>query len=167
MLIYHPAFDPYHCIFRVMRLLDKLPPASYELDRIRILDFYLLFPSAISEMKFPKKFIRYRKLAGAKNKYDLIRDPLRVFIQLEPFQRAGISELAARGFISSEALSDNKVLAIEKAIPDSLAAALNKANEEDSDFLELLTGPMIKIDLYGESGLRGRTKLFEYRYDPT
>ena len=166
MLIYHPAFDPYHCIFRVLRLLDKLPPASYELDRIRILDFYLLFPSAISEMKFPNTYRKYRKLAGSKNKYELIRDPLRAFIQLEPFQKSGIAELAARGFISSEALSTNKVLCANKIIPDSLASAVRKANTEDAHFMELLTGPMLQIDLYGESGLRGRTKLFEYRYDP-
>lgn len=166
MLIYHPAFDPYHCIFRVMRLLGAMPMQPYELDRIRILDFYLLFPSALSEMTFPSNMRKYRKLAGSKNKYDLIRDPIRVFVQLEPFQLAGINELAARGFISSEMLVLKKILFTGKSAPEAMVEKIAKANEEDADFLSLLTGPMIGIDLYGKSGLRGRSSLFEYRYDP-
>ena len=47
MLVYHPAFDMHHCVFRMVRLLNRLPVGSCQVERMRILDFYLLFPSLI------------------------------------------------------------------------------------------------------------------------
>ncbi|HGA8765958.1 TPA: ABC-three component system middle component 5, partial [Salmonella enterica subsp. enterica serovar Virchow] len=47
MLIYHPAYDAYHCLFRMIALIDHVN--EIEVDKARILDFYLIFPALVSE----------------------------------------------------------------------------------------------------------------------
>ena len=51
MLIYHPALDAYHCVFRVLALLSECK--EMEKDRLQILDFVLCFPSVVSAFRLP------------------------------------------------------------------------------------------------------------------
>lgn len=44
-MIYSPAFDLYHCIYRMLQILGRFTEGDImETDRLRIYDFYLLFP---------------------------------------------------------------------------------------------------------------------------
>lgn len=46
MITYNPAFDLYHCIFRMIHIIQRLDDNEcLEVDKIRIWDFYILFPS--------------------------------------------------------------------------------------------------------------------------
>lgn len=46
MITYNPAFDLYHCIFRMIHIIQRLDDNDcLEVDKIRIWDFYVLFPS--------------------------------------------------------------------------------------------------------------------------
>ena len=52
MLVYHPIYDSYHCIFRILCILHDIQQVDIEVDLIRILDFYVLFPSRLKNIKF-------------------------------------------------------------------------------------------------------------------
>jgi hypothetical protein len=167
MLIYSPAFDTYHCVFRVLRLLAALPKATYDIDRIRVLDFYLLFPATLEHVTFPREAVRYRRLVREKrNRYERIEDPRRIFDRLQPYQFTALRFLAARNVIEPKLFTENKVQRTAAEFPPALATALSEANSRESGLIELLTGPFRNLELYGATGLRGRTQLFEYRYDP-
>ena len=84
MLIYHPAFDIYHGIFRLLRILSLAPRQKFEIERIRILDFYVLFPSELPRYTFPGRSRPGRKQFKAENPYQSIADPKRIFFRLEP-----------------------------------------------------------------------------------
>jgi hypothetical protein len=46
MIIYNQAFDLYHAVYRMLQLLTHFNKKEYvEVDRLRIWDFYVLFPS--------------------------------------------------------------------------------------------------------------------------
>lgn len=46
MITYNPAFDLYHCIFRMANIIGRLEDLEcFEIDKVRIWDFYLLYPS--------------------------------------------------------------------------------------------------------------------------
>ena len=48
MIMYNPAFDLYHSIFRMAHIASKLDgDESLEIDKVRIWDFYLLFPDKV------------------------------------------------------------------------------------------------------------------------
>jgi hypothetical protein len=167
VLIYHPAFDIYHGIFRILRLLEALPRVDVEVDRIRILDFYLLFPTILRNVRFPIGAGKLKKyFANLENPYENIEDPKGLFMRLEPYQRAALEALAARELIASDALAADKVIRTATKLPGELKAALLGRNDGSKE-IELLSGPLFKVDLYGHSGLKERSDLFEYRYDIT
>jgi len=168
MLIYNPAFDSHHAIFRLLRLLAPAEASAYEIERIRILDFYLLFPATLRLVTFPRSAVRYRRsAAGPANRYERIEDPRRILDRLEPFQISGLRYLAARELIDVSLFAEGRVQRTAVAIPEPLASAVTEANAAESELIQLLVGPFRNVDLYGSSGLKARTQLFEYRYDPT
>lgn len=167
MLIYHPAFDGHHGALRQLMLLARLPNSESNVAQLRILDFYLLFPAELGKVTFPS-FLRKEKKhwSHLTTKYNRILDPRRVFDEIRPYQEEAIRMLAASGVIKMVGASATSSVSIVN-IPDRLLPLVNSASEERNQLLDLLTREFSKIDLYGASGLKARTGLFEYRYDPT
>lgn len=63
MTMYNHAFDLYHCIYRIIHILMRLEENDIlELDRLRIWDFYLLFPSKVYEIRLGNDFKEIVKL---------------------------------------------------------------------------------------------------------
>ena len=167
MLIYHPAFDAYHAAFRFLLLLQATSKNEMKFARLRILDFYLLFPSELTEMTLPKDLVSHRKhWKSSTNKYNDIIDPRRIFNELEPFQVSGLQLAIASGFVVFNKSRDHVSLS-SRSLPTSLSSQLDKSTRSQADLLEFLTKSFSSIDLYGRDGLKARTRLFEYRYDPT
>jgi len=61
MLLYHPAFDTYHSAFRLLLLLWNSGGQDVPFARLRILDFYVLFPAELENMIFPQSIIGQKK----------------------------------------------------------------------------------------------------------
>lgn len=167
MLVYHPAFDMHHCVFRMLRLLNRLPPGEYHVERMRILDFYLLFPCQLPSFRFPRPLSRQRKtFAKRNNRYEKLTDPYRIFLRLAPFQQEAFGCLAAHGLINPTRLAESMVVRTASSLPDLLKATAEESDRLSPDVIDFLTGPLKDVDLYGKDGLKARSDLFEYRYDP-
>jgi hypothetical protein len=167
MLIYHPAFDIYHGVFRLLRILSVSPKQRFEIERLRILDFYVLFPNELLKFTFPAKLKSKRKQFQKDNPYQIINDPKRIFFRLEAYQICAIKCLVARQFVESDLFLEGKISRTDKPLPDGLNAAIEKANNASPALIEMMNDSLLRIDLYGKSGLKGRSDLFEYRYDIT
>lgn len=167
MLLYHPAFDPYHGVFRLLQLFTRLPKIPFETEKIRILDFYLIFPENLNDVRLPKEYRSFRKtIQAVRDRYNNIENPVRIFHTLEPYQRFAINILLSYRLIESDAENDRKIFRSNVPLPTIIAESIRRANEKQADFVNFLTGPLSGIDLYGDDGLKARTKLFEYKYDP-
>ena len=93
MLIYHPAFDAYHCVYRMTMLTQKVKELEY--SKLRILDFYLCFPAEIAKIELPKDLQKIRAVAKvATNKFRGPVSSLRTFRDLEQFFLASRAESA-------------------------------------------------------------------------
>ena len=167
MLIYHPAFDIYHGVFRLLRILSISPKQKFEIERLRILDFYVLFPNELLKFTFPAALRSKKKQFQKDNPYQNINDPKRIFFRLEPYQISAIKCLVARQFVESELFLEGKICRTDNPLPDGLNTAIEKANKACPALIEMMNDSLLKIDLYGKSGLKGRSDLFEYRYDVT
>jgi hypothetical protein len=165
MLIYHPAYDLNHCVFRMLRLLEVNGDHQLKWDMFRILDFYYLFPHQIGDAQLPKKFIkRKRDLGKTGSKYTHVPGP-RVFIQ----QMQGIHESVARsligkGFLDAQAFASGVLRRTAKPVPGELSVAFAAATD-DASLIEMLATELTEIPLSGPSGLKERTGLLEHRYD--
>lgn len=166
MLIYHPAYDAYHCIFRMLAVIKVIP--SLEVDKARLLDFYLLFPSAMSKIRLPQPLFRARQIA--KTAANIYRDPINpsaTFRELHHIQEAALKCIAASGIIDIDKYAAGIVVRTELAIPESLAKQLDVFVENQAESARFVLNELSTIPLKGINGLKDRTELMEYRYDVT
>jgi hypothetical protein len=164
MLVYHPAYDAHHCLFRLVTILESRQ--SIEIDRLRILDFVLCFPAVIDAFKLPQNAASIRKAAKlSKNVY---RTPLNLrttFGSLSASQDGALACLAAAGFVSKEGLASGLAVRTPTAVPAELLQHCNKLRNHETLFFMQILPLFIEIPLLGHNGLKARSGLLEYRYD--
>ena len=166
MLIYHPAFDIYNCVFRMLQLLSNMKQAEVELDRLRIWDFYLTFPNEARKISFPSDLAELKTIFKKKaaNPYEDLIDAKRILERMKSFQLAALKCIASYGLIDSKMLSKNIVKRTMKPIPDELEHQLKALTTEKENIIKLIVG-FWELPLYGRHGLKDRTGLIDFKYD--
>lgn len=166
MLIYHPAFDIYNCVFRMLQLMTSMKYSEIEVDRIRIWDFYLTFPNEARKISFPQDLAELKKIFKSKqeNPYEDLIDPKRIIERMKPYQMSALRSIASYGLIDSKLLSKNIIRRTQKEIPSELISKFSDLSVEKSNIIKLITG-FNELPLYGNMGLKFRTGLIEYKYD--
>ena len=166
MLIYHPAFDIYNCVFRMLQLMTYMKQEEIELDRLRIWDFYLTFPNEARNISYPSTLSELKKIFKTKeaNPYEDLIDPRRIIERMKSFQLSALKCIASYGLIDSKLLSKNIVRRTDKTIPTELTERFNDLTLEKENIIKLIVG-FWELPLYGKLGLKDRTGLIEFRYD--
>jgi hypothetical protein len=167
MLIYHPAFDIYNCVFRMLQLLTHMKQNEVEVDRLRIWDFYLTFPNEARHISYPNTLSELRAIFKKKetNPYEDLIDPKRILERMKSFQMSALKCIASYGLIDSTLLSKSIVRRTDKEIPKELADKFFDLTIEKSNVIKLIVG-FWELPLYGKFGLKDRTGLIEFKYDP-
>lgn len=163
MLVYHPAFDSYHCLFRSIAILEVCKTS--EPDRLRILDLCLSFPSLVSDFRLPqgKGLSALRK--AARQTASPYRDPINaniVFANLAVIQTATFKFLNATGLTSSNAEFISRT---DLRLPENMKKRCSDIQEKESVFFDKLLSQLIELPLLGANGLKARSGLMEYQYD--
>lgn len=168
MLIYHHAFDPYHCAFRVLAVLERMPKAHWELEKIRLLDFLLVFPGQLAKLRLPQGSQAIKKRAALlENHFNTPADPRQLLYQMAPLQVATLQALARAGILKESTLSDGFVERSPVPLPAQLADVLADSPSLDSALLNFVATKLGALPLLGPDGLKGRSGLMEHKYDPT
>ena len=166
MLIYHPAYDAYHCVFRMLLIAEHV--SGIEVEKARILDFYLIFPGMVKKIRLPdtlKELRTHAKTAG-----NVYRDPVSstsTFMEMRHIQEAALKSIAASGLIDLERFAAGYVVRSKAPIPPSLAAKLKEFVMANSPMTAGVLDNLSQIPLLGNNGLKHRSELMEYRYDFT
>ena len=165
MLIYHPAFDAYHCVFRMLVLIESIP--ELEVDKARLLDFYQVFPSAISEIRLPSGFSNGRRLAKVlTNDYRNPLNPKAVFRDMAQIQYAALRSIAALGIVDVKSYELGVLQrSEEREIPTALKDNIKNYLSKKSELIDFLLNELSAIPLRGVNGLKHRSELLEHRYD--
>ncbi|TYL90748.1 hypothetical protein FXB40_32190 [Bradyrhizobium rifense] len=168
-LSYQPAFDPYHTMYRLIRILVALgDTTSLLVDHIRILDFYFLFPFEIAHIRLTPQHRRFRSTAQTyeeRRPYGNQPEDVLIFDRMKPMQLAALDTLATKGIIDPEAWQRGMVIRTKVPIPVDLCARVNNANAADSQLMEMIVALATEYSLLGRDGLKARTGLLEHRYD--
>lgn len=167
MLVYHPAFDLYNCVFRMFQILTFMKQTEVELDRMRILDFYLAFPKEINKISFPQDLHSLKQIFKVKeaNPYEDLIDPKRIFDRMKPFQYAALKCIASYGLIDNDMLAKNIVKKTNKAIPDEILKEVKDLSTDKENVIKFIFG-FQDLPLYGSLGIKHRTGLLDFKYDP-
>lgn len=165
MLIYHPAYDVNHGMFRMLRLLDSNPAQEMQWDTYRILDFYYLFPHLLVSARLPQSMSARKKAFGRLGSaYTRIPSPRQFLRQLEGIHETIARSLAAKGFVEASKLNARLLSRTELPLPASISQSFSDALS-DQLLVNLLAVDLAEIPLTGENGLKRRTGLLEHRYD--
>lgn len=164
MLIYHPAFDAYHCIFRMLAVTECVN--QLEVDKARLLDFYLLFPAAVASVRLPTTLREARKLAkSATNVYHDPLNPATTFREMRHIQEAALKCIAASGLIDIKRFEAGFVSRTDAKIPDELKRKVDEFLTGRQPIADFVLNGLAEIPLRGHDGLKHRTELMEHKYD--
>lgn len=167
MLIYHPVEDSNHCTYRIIRLLFHISIQSIPQSTLMICDFYALFPGQLKNIKgWPRANSKsYKTVQQIPDEYEQIVNSRRIFYQLKDIQLAALSYLHAKEVITLLPGVDRKIQLNKDSVPQSIVTMIQNDEYCETDWFRLITNELPKIDLYGKSGLKGKTGLMEYVYD--
>jgi hypothetical protein len=158
MLIYHPALDAYHCVFRVLALLSECD--AMEKDRLQILDFVLCFPSVASAFRLPPGSAAAKKaMARSDSPYRAPINPKGMFTSLTKTHDAAIACLRR------DQADDVDVKRAEALLPSELKDRVDALKELEAPFFKEMLPLLLSLPLRGPDGLKARSGLAEYRYD--
>lgn len=168
MLIYNQAFDFFHSVFRMLQL-TTMGVDNVQIEKMRILDFYLVFPWKLLDI--PRKttwFRTYEKMLRKEiNSYDNLSDSRQMFVKMAPFQYQALKALVGFGFYDKMAFEDGLIKKTKKELPSKLRDQILASNTERKELLTMLTSRFAEMTLYGTMGLKARTGLMDFKYDNT
>ena len=166
MLSYHPALDPYHAAFRAMQLLVAREQRAYHLSQFRILDFYLLFPSLVEKIHFPRESQSYKRaFSDRSNRYWVSGEPKIIFMKIGSIQQQGLNLLVGKELLDVDAFKMDRIQLSARAADSPIMSAAVTANQRDLPLLEFLVDVLGTITPFGPNGLKDRSRLMEFRYD--
>lgn len=164
MLIYHPAYDAYHCVFRSVLITNYL--SEIEIAKLRLLDFYLTFPAELSKASLPRELSHAKKIvAPYQNRYHGPVSGLQTFKDMEHIQISAFGTLAAAAIFEAESFSKGLVKRSTTIIFPEMQERIINFENENKDLLNLIVKDLSSIPLLGDNGLKKRTNLMEYKYD--
>ena len=170
--MYNPAFDPSNGIYRILNILKHFDVNEcIEVDRLRIYDFYLLFPYKVYSIRLQKTETRFKKLLHQyvadkkENPYNKVTNDCRLFHQLQRYQMIALSQIASYGLIDPELLLKQKVKVTDTARMQQVMSQLEEMPQAESNIIAWLNLCFRTTPLNGTYGLKYRTQLLEYKYD--
>lgn len=164
MLVYHPAFDAYHCVFRLLAILEGQPPI--ESDRLRILDFVLCFPAVVAGFRLPQNATGLRRPSKlADNPYRTPLNSRASFDTLAASHDGALACLAAANFVAPEELRNRMVVRTDSPLPDGLLQQCANLRAREHLYFQKVLPALLDIPLLGQDGLKARSGLLEHRYD--
>ena len=170
MIIYHQAFDLYHTAYRIIQLLTYFKRGeSVEIERLRIWDYYLLFPIEMQRIKFSsnekdikeniKTFITKNR---KENSYEIIFDSRKMFEKIKPYQMAALKSLASYGIINIDYITTGYVTPISTEIIEKHSPQFEPLSISEQNAIKLLTSHYYLMSL---NMMKEKTNLIENKYD--
>lgn len=169
-LTYSSVYDPYHTAFRFLSILSNSSDGQARYDVLRILDFYLSFPSRLSEVHIPRQkgltaLLKSISETNPKSRYEVLPPSKVIFDRISIVQNTAFSALLGNGYVKIEDQGLQLAKVISPKVPDSLLSSIAAFSDRNAKLIELLVYNLAPIRLEGKDGLKARSGLMEYRYD--
>lgn len=166
MILYHPAKDVNHCIYRTLSMLLYIE-STLKFEHFRLLDFYYCFPHLLKEIKpWPVDIKEYKKyISNIPDPYEKISNKKRLFFEMIQVQKTSLAILHAKGIIKNDEYRAGQIVLDRESVPQQLINKIEKDKFMDSEVFKTLTIGLMSTVWEGKKGLKFRTGLLEYKYD--
>ena len=135
---------------------------ALSIERLRILDMFLLYPALLHRVRLSGDIKRQvREIEIAKPERTFVRLPSlpSVWQDLRIYQSTALKHLAGRGMLKREALLDRHASLDEAQVPQEVMKRALEANSEQIDLMIVLIGSFSGFADGGVDGLAQRTHL--------
>ena len=141
-----------------------------EVDKIRIWDFYVLFPSKTYTIMIRRneedlKSWRKRYIDKTKNPYEYNGDNRKLFDRLRPYQMTALSSLASYGIIDKRHFLNKEIMISNRSILNKFIEKTGVLPQTESNTLSFMSLFSKSMSMLGIYGLKSRTNLMESKYD--
>ncbi|MBE0471883.1 MAG: hypothetical protein IBX55_20530 [Methyloprofundus sp.] len=167
MLIYHQAQDINHCVYRLLLILESSSHEQFDIEVYRLVDFYTLFPHLLKDIKpVPKALNKLRTtLSDVEVPFESLKNTKRILYELESLQSIAIQNLLAKSLLDKSAFEIGKLKRTDKSLPDVLTEEMKSSRLAVQEWFNVLINGFPNAAFLGNSGLKARTGMMEYRYD--
>nr|WP_321375740.1 ABC-three component system middle component 5 [uncultured Bacteroides sp.] len=171
MIIYNQAFDLYHCIYRILNFLNRFNAGDIiEIDKLRIWDFYFLFPNKVYDIKLKQeekdiRVLRKQFIKRTTNPYEMIFEDRKIFEKLKPYQLSALNCIASYGIVNKEMLAQQRISIEDKELLNIYISRFEELSPKEKNVISLMTSHFYNMSLFGQYGLKSRTNLMESKYD--
>lgn len=127
MLIYHPANDINHCLYRMLLILETTTARELNWNLFKLMDFYILFPHLLKSIApLPLSLKSYKEsLREIPSPFEALPNSKRVLFDLEGIQNTSILNLLAKDLVDLELFRENLVKRTQKEIPLNLNMSMH------------------------------------------
>lgn len=167
MLSYHPLTDPYHCLYRICNITSLLGKEAIELEKVSIIDFFVLFPSEIPAIRFTRDYSKLKRvLRNEPVPYEKLSNRIRVFSELKRIHDTSFNFLAAKEFIDMDFYISGNFKRTKEKLPNNFEDITSGVDFlKKYDWLEIFLQFVDQCPLKGLNGLYNRVGLGEFKYD--
>ncbi|WDA35124.1 ABC-three component system middle component 5 [Sphingobium sp. YC-XJ3] len=153
--IWYAARDPYHCAFRMIRLLmwkgDGIP-----VDQLRVLDMLLMYPSLALRMKLPatvRENLRALRLPPVKDLFVSLPGTASIWQDLQLYQSAALKQLAGRSLLKRDALRDRYASLDQRNMPALLHDRASAENAAQAALMTFLITDVANLPANGSDNI--------------
>ncbi len=166
MILYHPAKDINHCIYRIVSLLINVD-SDLSIDKLRLLDFYYSFPHLLKKIKpWPVDIKASKKIISKiPESYEKISNTSRLFFEVSSIQKVALATLHSKGVLEDEEYRNGRLILNVDELPKELLQAIDVDDFLKSEVFKVLSTDLMNTQWEGKKGLKSRTGLLEYKYD--
>lgn len=163
MIIYHPAYDVYHCSYRILNILHSVDKNEIYKEHLKFIDFYYVYPHLLKSIQGLPRPLNFHK-----GKIDRIDDPFEVtsnpkslYFDLGQTQDSAVSSLGYKSLIIEEG---KKIKLNNSLLPDVLVDKFESDEFSKTEIFDVLIKVFPKVNMNGANGFKARSGLTEFRY---
>ena len=166
MILYHPLKDANHCIYRILSILVK-SPSEISLERLRVIDFYHIFPHLLASISpWPSDIKEYKKYTkNIPPSFESIPDKRRLFYELSAIHKQSILTLVSKGILDKDNVKSGIAKLNKKNISEKILTTIENDEYNNSKIFEVLTKGLTVTSWTGRNGFKDRSGLMEFIYD--
>lgn len=171
MITYNPAFDLYHSIYRMAHIVERLDEGEcFEIDKVRIWDFFMLFPDKVYSITIRREEEDLRKyrslyLKRENNPYEFKGDNYKLFEWMKPVQLSALNCLVSCGILNREKYELGRVCVANNNMLHQYLDIVGEVSIRERNVLAFMGSLSRTMSMTGEYGLKARTKLMDTKYD--
>ena len=163
MIIYHPAYDVYHCSYRILNILYSVDKNEILKEHLKFIDFYYVYPHLLKKIQSLPRPLNFHKgeIDRIDDPFEVTPNPKSLYFDLGKTQDSALSSLGYKSLIIEEG---KKVKLNSSLLPDVLINKFEVDEFSKTEIFDILITVFPKVNMNGANGFKARSGLTEFRY---